>query len=136
MALDFAVYLRGLGDKTNFRLNAKTYLRDGWGKSPAFKGLLATVDGRPAGYILYHFGYDTDRAFKIMYMADLYVREEYRRSGVGQALVERALEICRKAGAKRLFWSVYAHNLNARGFYRHIGARYTKDTFYMYLGVR
>lgn len=136
MAKDFADYLRSLGDKTNFQFNAKAYLRDGYGRNPAFKGLVAEVDGHEIGYLLYHFGYDTDRAIKIVHVVDLYVREDYRHQGVGQALMEGAREICRKAGGRRLFWSVYMRNLTARRFYRRLGARYTEDMLYMYLLVK
>jgi len=138
MALDFAAYLRALGDKTTFRFNARAYLRDGWGRNPAFKGLVAEVDGHCVGYLLYHFGYDTDRAIRILFMADLYVREGQRRLGIGRALMARASQVCAKAGAKRLVWSIHINNSNARGFYRHMGARHTyaRDTLYMYLPVK
>jgi ribosomal protein S18 acetylase RimI-like enzyme len=136
MAVAFAAYLRKLGDKTHFQFNVKTYLRDGWGKNPAFKGLVAEIGGQPVGYLLYCFGYDTDRAIRLVNMLDLYVKEEYRRQGVGQALMARVSKIAAKAGAKRLFWSVYAHNTNAQGFYRHVGARPVKDTLYMWVGIK
>ena len=103
MAMGFADYLRSLGDKTNFRFNAKTYLRDGFERNPAFKGLVAEVDGRCAGYLLYHFGYDTDRATKIVYVVDLYVRENYRRRGVARALMEATRAIAKKPGAGDCF---------------------------------
>lgn len=136
MAMDFANYLRSLGDKTNFQFNAKTYLRDGYGRNPAFKGLVAELDGHAVGYLLYHYGYDTDRATRIVHIVDLYVRENYRRRGVGQALMERARAISREAGAGRLFWSVFVPNLTARRFYPRLGARYTKAMLYMYLLVK
>jgi GNAT superfamily N-acetyltransferase len=136
MAKDFADYLRSLGDKTNFRFNAESYLRDGFGASPAFQGLVAEVDGQVAGYLLYHFGYDTDRAIRITHVVDLYVRTEFRRQGIGRALMERVRIICKETGGKRLFWSVYSPNNTARKFYWWLGARYTRDMLYMYLRVK
>jgi RimJ/RimL family protein N-acetyltransferase len=50
--------------------------------------------------------------------------------------MEGAREICKEAGGRRLFWSVYIPNLTARRFYRRLGARYTKDMLYMYLRVK
>ena len=136
MAKDFAVYLRALGDKTNFRFNARTYLRDGFGANPAFKGFIAEANKVVAGYLLYHGGYDTDRAVRTLYIADLYVRPEYRRQGVGKALMQTALEICQETGGKRIVWTVYTRNRNARRFYWHIGARYIQDMLMMKLPTK
>jgi ribosomal protein S18 acetylase RimI-like enzyme len=133
MAKDFADYLRNLGDKTNFQFNARAFLRDGFGRNRAFYGLVAEVDGKLMGYLLYHGGYDTDKGIRFFYIADLYVRSEYRRQGVGRKLIEELNKISKETGVKKLFWTVHAYNLNARKFYWHIGARYRKDMLEMKL---
>ena len=38
LAMEFADYLRSLGDPTPFQFNDQTYLRDGFGDNPAFQG--------------------------------------------------------------------------------------------------
>ena len=58
---EFAEYLRSLGDPDPHSLTAEEYLRDGFGEQPAFAGLIANLDGRAVGYLLYHPGYDLDR---------------------------------------------------------------------------
>jgi len=136
LAEEFANYLRSLGDETDFKFNANTFLRDGFGEEPAFKGLAAEINGRIAGYLLYHSGYDTDLAIRILHVVDLYVRPDCRRQGVGQALMKRAGEICAKAGGKGLFWAVYTPNKDAFEFYERIGARYTEDLKFMYLPLQ
>jgi diamine N-acetyltransferase len=136
MAKDFADYLRALGDRTRFKFNVKTFLRDGFGHNPAFNGLIAEVKGKVTGYLLYHSGYDTDKGTRIFNIADLYVRPEYRRQGVGQALMKKAQTICKESGGKKMFWSVFGPNVTARRFYWHIGARYAKDMLTMKLAVK
>jgi len=136
LAEEFANYLRSLGDQTDFQFNANTFLRDGFGDEPAFKSLVAEIDGKIAGYLLYHSGYDTDLAMRILHVVDLYVRPDCRRQGVGRALMERAGEICAKAGGKGLFWTVYSPNRDAFEFYERIGARYTEDLKFMYLPLQ
>ncbi len=136
MAEDFANYLRSLGDKTKFKFNAKAFLRDGFGKNRAFDGLTAEVNGKVTGYLLYHGGYDTDKGIRIFYIADLYVRPEYRRQGVGRKLIEELKKISKKTGVKKLFWQVFAPNRTARKFYWHIGARYRQDMLEMKLPVK
>jgi ribosomal protein S18 acetylase RimI-like enzyme len=136
MAKDFANYLRNLGDKTKFQFNAKKFLRDGFGQKRAFNGLVAETDGKLVGYLLYHGGYDTDKGVKIFYIADLYVRPEYRRQGVGRSLIKELKKISKKTEVKKLFWQVFAHNFDARKFYWHIGARYRRDILEMKLPVK
>jgi GNAT superfamily N-acetyltransferase len=136
MAKEFADYLRALGDKTRFKFNARTFLRDGFGNHPAFEGLVTEVNGEPAGYLLYHWGYDTDKAIRIIHIVDLFVREEFRRHGAGQALIERVQAICKAGGGQVLVWEVHALNRLARKFYRHLGARYIKNLLMMKLQVK
>lgn len=130
---EFAAYLRSLGDTADFQFNARTYLRDGFGDSPAFQGLVAETDNEVVGYLLYHPGYDTDLAIRILHIIDLYVRPANRREGAGRALMKKAGEICTAVGGKGLRWSVYSPNRPAFQFYERLGARYLKDMEYMYL---
>src|SRR5690606_3117713 len=64
------------------RLTEAAYRRDGFGEGPAFRVLVAEADGLIIGYALYFPGYDTDRATRGVYLADLYVDEIYRRRGI------------------------------------------------------
>jgi len=89
LAKQFASYLRSLGDETDFKLTAEAYLRDGFGLRPAFAGLVAEEEGQVMGYLLYHFGYDFDGAFRNLHVADLFVGSSARRKGIGRALMTR-----------------------------------------------
>jgi GNAT superfamily N-acetyltransferase len=136
MIKGMAEYLRGLGDDTDFQFNAKSFLRDGFGRHRAFYGLLAEVDGQSAGYSLYYDGYDTDKGYRIVFLADLYVRPEYRGIGLGRQLIEVVKIAGKKRGAKKMFWTVYAPNRTARQFYWHIGARYSTGMLEMKLPIK
>jgi len=136
MIQGMAEYLRGLGDNTDFQFNAKSFLRDGFGRHRAFFGFIAEVDGKAAGYSLYHDGYDTDKGYRIVYLADLYVRPEYRRITLGRQLIEAVKTDAKKRGAKKMFWTVYAPNRAARQFYWHIGARYSNDMLAMKMPIK
>ena len=125
MIKELAAYLRDLGDKTDFRFDSEVLLRDGFGRNRAIWGLIAETDGKAAGYSLYHDGYETDQGSRIIYMTDLYVRPEYRGTGLGRKLIEAVKAAAKKRGAKKMFWTVYAPNHDALKFYRHIGASYT-----------
>src|SRR5215831_4526778 len=100
LAKRFAGYLRSLGDTTDFKLNADAYLRDGFSSQPAFAGLVVETGGNIFGYLLYHFGYDSDSATRNLHVVDLYVDSEARRRGAGRALLQAAASIAREAGAR------------------------------------
>jgi GNAT superfamily N-acetyltransferase len=136
MIRGMAQYLRGLGDNTDFRFNAKSFLRDGFGRNRAFYGFIVEADGTAAGYALYHGGYDTDKGYRVVYLADLYVRPEYRGMGLGRQLIEAVKNEAKKKEAKKIFWTVYAPNRAARQFYWHIGARYSTGMLAMKLPVK
>ena len=135
LAGQFADYLRTLGDQTEFKLNAEAYLRDGFGLQPAFEGLVAEAGGQVIGYLLYHFGYDSDGAFGNLHVVDLYVDSQARRKGVGKALMRAAGEIAREAGSREIIWSVYHANDLATTFYEKLGARKVTEVFFMTLPV-
>jgi len=131
LAAQFAAYLRGLGDRTDFRFTAETYVRDGFGPNPAFAGLVAESEGQVIGYLLYHFGYDTDRALRLVHVIELYVQAAARGRGAGRALMEEAARIGRAAGAPELLWAVYRPNQLAARFYEGLGAQDIKDLKFM-----
>jgi len=133
LARQFADYLRELGDTSEFRLTAEAYLRDGFGQNPAFAGLVAEADGRVIGYLLYHFGYDSDRAARTLDIADLYVEQTRRNQGVGGALMTHVADVARKAGAEEIVWAVYRANDPAIRFYERMGAHRLTDIFLMKL---
>lgn len=135
LSRDFAEHLRKLGDTTDFQFTAETYRRDGFGVNPAFFGLVAEIDAKVVGYLLYHFGYDADLAARTLYIIDLYVSEESRRQGVGKSLMAFAQRVCRDVGAKEIWWSVYKSNQPAYGFYARLGGEMVDDQDFMYLAV-
>lgn len=102
------------------RFSAAALRRDGFGENPAFETKVATINDVVAGYAVYYWGYDTDSATRGVYLADLFVHEHHRRSGVGTALVTAIARNSRDAGGRWMFWSVLKRNKAARRFYRRI----------------
>jgi GNAT superfamily N-acetyltransferase len=126
-----AAYLHSLGDNSSFQFDAEVFVRDGFGEHPAFEGLLAELGSKTAGYLLYTFTYDTDRAMRILYVLDLLVDENARGQGIGRKLMEHVKEMARARGAGELMWAVYKHNKQAEEFYQHLGAEKLEDVFFM-----
>lgn len=106
------------GRPSNF--TAEKFRADGFGHTPAFSALIAEYEGKIVGYAVFYRGYDTDNASRGVFLADLYVRLDCRRKGVGRALVAGVAEHCRKEEARWMFWSVQKRNRAARKFYRRL----------------
>lgn len=102
------------------RFSAGAFVRDGFGEHPAFSALVAERGGLATGYAVYYWGYDTDSATRGVYLADLYVDADSRRSGVGTALMKGVSRLTRDQGGRWIFWSVLKRNKAARKFYRHL----------------
>ena len=132
---EFTQYLQALGDSTDARLTAEIYRRDGFGENPAFSGFVAELENEVVGYLLYHFGYDTELAARVMYIMDLYVAERHRMQGVAASLMTAAESIARDHGVMEILWSVYKLNPRARKFYEKLGGKLIDDLHYMYLEV-
>src|SRR5262245_45111486 len=131
LASEFHHYLSSLGDPTRFNFSAASYVRDGFGDNPAFLGLVAEVEDKVVGYLIFHFGYDTDYSRRLAYVVDLYVDEKYRGLGIGKALMKRASEAALAHGATALWWGVYERNESALKFYESLGAKYVKGIQFM-----
>src|SRR5262245_10291891 len=130
---EFAAYLRTLGDSDEQNFSAEIFRRDGFGSDPAFAGLIAEQDGAAAGYLLYYFGYDVDRAARVMFIADLWVDPKARRGGIGRALMRAAAARARERRAIELVWAVFAPNRLAVAFYEGLGAQFFRDLQFMHL---
>ena len=92
-----------------------------FGASPAAFCHIAEYDGQAAGFALWFLNYSTWLGGHGLYLEDLYVREEFRGTGIGVALLAELAGICLERGYARLEWWVLDWN-PARGFYESIGA--------------
>jgi len=135
LTAEFAGYLRGLGDETDLRLDAEALERDGFGPQPAFRGLVAEIAGEVVGYLLYHDGYDTDAACRVLFVVDLFVTQGVRGRGAGAALMREAGAVAAGRGAKQLVWTVDRHNAQALGFYERIGGQHVQHLHLMCMDV-
>jgi GNAT superfamily N-acetyltransferase len=99
-------------------------LRDGFGETPYFASLIAEADGVPAGFALYFFEYSTWLGKPGIYLEDLFVLPEFRKLGIGKALLQRLAAIALEKGCARLKWEVLDWNQPAIDFYAASGAEF------------
>jgi|SRR5208282_759878 len=102
-------------------------LRDGFGPHPYFWCLIAEHGGQPAGFALCFFNYSTWVGRPGVYVEDLFVLPEFRRLGIGRALLERVAAIAAEKGCLRMSWAVLDWNAPAIEFYRKLGAGFQDE---------
>jgi ribosomal protein S18 acetylase RimI-like enzyme len=84
--------------------------------------LLGAADGdEPAGVCQVRFRWSVWKSAEDSWLEDLYVREDARRSGLGRALVEAALESARERGCRRIELDVNEDNAPALALYEACG---------------
>jgi GNAT superfamily N-acetyltransferase len=97
-------------------------VRDGFGNNPQFCALIAEWDGAPAGYAIFFDCYSTWVGPEL-YLEDLYVQPQFRRKGIGMALLSAVartgLQRCRA-----MRWEVLDWNQDAIALYRSLGAEF------------
>jgi len=91
------------------------------GKSYA-QVLIAEIEGKPVGYVLYFFNFSTFVGRPGLYIEDVFVSKEYRGQGIGTALFKKCAYIAKENKCVRMEWSVLKWN-PAREFYDHMGAK-------------
>jgi GNAT superfamily N-acetyltransferase len=90
---------------------------------PAAEALIAEQDGEAIGYALYYSTFSTFLAIQGIWLEDLYVRPEHRKTGAGRALLASVAARLRERGGERLEWAALDWNELALGFYRGLGAQ-------------
>ncbi|MCH6265511.1 MULTISPECIES: GNAT family N-acetyltransferase [Neobacillus] len=63
---------------------------------------------------------------------DLYVKKEYRGKGVGEKLINKAIEMAQDTGAKGVLLETASDNIPAQGLYEKIGFKRESHYFYYF----
>ena len=103
---------------------------DAFGKKPMFNILVAENETGIAGYAFYFFTYSSFRAKKTLYLEDIFITENMRRSGIGKLFFKELLKISEKEKCGRMEWCVLDWNTNAINFYNNHGAEPLKEWIY------
>ena len=95
--------------------------RDGFGEKPLFRAMIAEWDGSPAGYAVF-FRYYSTWAGRGLFLEDLFVRESFRKRGIGRALLAAVACIAVEEHCYGIHWEVLDWNQEAIEFYTRLGA--------------
>ena len=81
------------------------------------KGLVAVLDGQVVGLAHYQPMARTLGANEVGYLSDLFTDPAVRGQGIGRALIDASLEVCRARGWPLLRWLTQEHNYAGRRLY-------------------
>ena len=95
----------------------------GFGKSPVWWGFVAEVNGKIEAFALYYIRYSTWKGQR-MYLEDIYVVPEMRRTGIGARLFEKLIEEGKHLKLNGMVWQVLEWNEPALNFYRKYNAKF------------
>ena len=93
-----------------------------FGKDPVAYCHVAEVDGQVVGIAIWFLNYSTWLGKAGLYLEDLFVKPEFRGSGLGLELMNTLAQLCVDRNYERFQWWVLDWNEPSINFYKSIGA--------------
>ena len=93
-----------------------------FGVNPVAYCHVAEVDGQVVGIAIWFLNYSTWLGKAGLYLEDLFVKPEFRGSGLGLSLMKTLAQVCVNRGYERFQWWVLDWNEPSINFYKSIGA--------------
>lgn len=81
------------------------------------EAFVAEFDGKIIGFTIFYTSYSTWKG-PCIYLEDIFVLDEYRKSGIGSQLFERVISIAQERNVARMDWQVLNWNEPAINFYK------------------
>jgi GNAT superfamily N-acetyltransferase len=103
-------------------LDSNDLVRDRTGPERWFDCLVAEVDGTLIGYAMVCRGYEAHMAKRRLWLSDLYVRTDARRTGAGRALMVEVARLAIAHGCEAVYWDLWRLNRVGKAFYESLGA--------------
>ncbi|MFO7574641.1 MAG: GNAT family N-acetyltransferase [Bacteroidales bacterium] len=92
-----------------------------FGERESAEVVFAMADGKEVGFALWFHNFSTFVGRPGLYLEDLYVKPEFRKMGIGKALMEYCIKTARERNCGRMEWWVLKWN-PAIKFYEQMGA--------------
>lgn len=90
---------------------------------PLAEVYLGFSEQRAVAYAMVYPCFSSYRGRPVLFLEDLFVREEARGAGAGRQMIRFLARLAVERGCIRLHWSVLEWNRAAIGFYEKLGAR-------------
>ena len=93
-----------------------------FGKEAFVEGLLAFHEQVPVAYAMFYPYFASFRGQCGYYLEDIFVAEDFRRNGLGEAMVKIVARLAKQRGFERIDFQVLEWNSPAVKFYEKLGA--------------
>ncbi|MFC7526595.1 GNAT family N-acetyltransferase [Parapedobacter sp. GCM10030251] len=120
---ELAIYERAPNEVT---VSMAEFVEAGFGPFPVWEAFVAEVDNLVVGISLFYIRYSTWKGRRL-YLEDIIVTERMRGKGIGKALFDETLKLCKNRGYSGVVWQVLEWNEPAINFYRKYGAAFDKE---------
>ena len=84
--------------------------------------ILCEAEGKTVGFALFLHNFSTFKGQHGLYLEDIYVDQEYRGRGYGEAMFLRLVAIAMERRCRRMEWTALNWNRPAIAFYESMGA--------------
>ena len=101
--------------------------RDGFGAAAKFRAVIAEWNGQTAGYAVFFEFFSTFQGRAGLFLEDLFVRPDFRKHGIGKALLAHVAGVAWKEHHFCMRWEVLDWNTQAIDFYTKLGAVYLNE---------
>jgi GNAT superfamily N-acetyltransferase len=94
-------------------------VEDAFGNKPRFEPWLAFADGHrePVAYAIVFETYSSFLALPTLYIEDVFVLPDFRKQGIGGAMLRKIVELAHERGCGRVEWTALDWNVNAQRVY-------------------
>ena len=99
------------------------------------EAIIVELNEIPVGFAIFHDSFSGFLGKPNIYIEDIYVREKYRRTGIGKQIISFIMEIAQKRKCGRVEWCTLDWNSNAIDFYKSTGAKLMDDLLIFRLEV-
>lgn len=91
---------------------------------------MAYKGSEAVGFTQLYMTFSSVEVMPMWILNDLYIKEEYRNTGIGRSLINQAIELVKERGDRGLVIETAPSNTGAQKLYESIG--FIKDDFYHY----
>lgn len=93
-----------------------------FGDEAFVEGLVAFHQGEPVAYALFYPYFASFRGQSGYFLEDIFIAEDFRRNGLGEAMVRIIARLAKQRGFQRIDFQVLEWNTPAVKFYEKLGA--------------